>query len=90
MMKNIEHDEIQTYFFHSFLYNRDAQIKAQSDQIFFGISKADRFLYKQAKCTRFWALRAKLKASEGHIWPAGRMLCLPALQQPQLPFVLFE
>ena len=24
-------------------------------------------------------MRTKLKASVGHIWPAGRMLCMPAL-----------
>jgi len=25
-------------------------------------------------------LRARLKASAGHIWPAGRMLCMPGLR----------
>jgi len=25
------------------------------------------------------ALGAKLKVSAGHIWPAGRMLCIPGL-----------
>ena len=29
--------------------------------------------------TKFWAKRAKLKAFAGHIWPAGRMLCMPVL-----------
>jgi len=32
-------------------------------------------------------LRARLKASEGHIWPAGRMLCMPALDH--LKYVVF-
>jgi hypothetical protein len=27
-------------------------------------------------------LRARLKAFAGHIWPAGRMLCMPALNNP--------
>ena len=35
---------------------------------------------KQAKNTKLWAYRAKLNASAGHIWPAGRMLCMPALK----------
>jgi len=34
----------------------------------------------QAKYGYIWALRAKLKAFTGHIWPAGRMLCMPALE----------
>ena len=34
---------------------------------------------KEPKSTKFWALRAKLKAPAGHIWPAGRMLCMPVL-----------
>ena len=36
-------------------------------------------LRKQAKSIKFWVTRAKLEASEDHIWPAGRMLCMPAL-----------
>ena len=28
---------------------------------------------------KFRALRAKLKAFSGHIWPTGRILCMPAL-----------
>ena len=50
-------------------------------------AKTDKFLAvqrvflpnKQAKSANFSALRAKLKAYAGHIWPAGRMLCMPAL-----------
>ena len=34
---------------------------------------------KQAKSTKFWPYRDKSKASAGHIWPAGHMLCMPAL-----------
>ena len=33
----------------------------------------------------FCAKQAKLKAFAGHIWPAGRMLCMPGLlQHPNL------
>ena len=35
---------------------------------------------KQPKSLTFWAKRAKLNASAGHTWPAGRMLCMPALE----------
>ena len=35
---------------------------------------------KQAKDTNFRAQQAKLKASAGHIWPSGRMLFMPDLQ----------
>ena len=35
---------------------------------------------KQLKSLTFWAKRAKLNASAGHIWPAGRMLCMPDLK----------
>ena len=28
---------------------------------------------------KFWALRPKWKDSTGHTWPAGRMLCMPAI-----------
>ena len=35
---------------------------------------------KQAECTKNWDLRAELKASVGHIWPAGRLFCMPGLQ----------
>ena len=34
---------------------------------------------KEAKSTKFGAKRAKLQAFAGHIWPAGSMLCMPAL-----------
>ncbi len=34
---------------------------------------------KHTECIKFRALRAKLKASAVHIWPADRMLCIPAL-----------
>jgi len=34
---------------------------------------------KQAESNTFWHLRATLKASVVHIWPTGRMLCMPAL-----------
>ena len=37
------------------------------------------FSSKQAECMKFSAVRAKPKASAGHIWLAGRMLCTPAL-----------
>ena len=33
-----------------------------------------------------WASRARLKASAGHIWPAGRMLCMPALEDENFSF----
>ena len=33
---------------------------------------------KEAKSTKLWVKRAKLKAFAGHIRPAGRMLCMPA------------
>ncbi len=36
-------------------------------------------LRKKIKYTQSWALRAKLKASTGHICPAGRMLCMSDL-----------
>ena len=36
---------------------------------------------KQARKTISWAKLAKWKASSGHIWPAGRMLCMPVLDQ---------
>ena len=29
----------------------------------------------------FWALRANSKASAGHIWPAGHVLCTPVLEE---------
>jgi len=35
---------------------------------------------KQANLTKFGVSRAILKASAGHIWPAGRMLCMFALE----------
>jgi len=35
---------------------------------------------KQAKQTKLGALGAKLKVSAGHIWPAGRILCIPELE----------
>ena len=35
---------------------------------------------KQAKSTKFWAYWAKFKTYAGLIWPAGRMLCMPALE----------
>ena len=35
---------------------------------------------KQPKSLTFWAKRAKLNASAGHTWPAGRMLCMPGLK----------
>ncbi len=34
---------------------------------------------KQAEKSKLRTLRARYKASAGHIWPAGRMLCMPAL-----------
>ena len=34
---------------------------------------------KQGKDKKKLALWAQLKASAGHIWPAGRMLCMPEL-----------
>jgi len=37
---------------------------------------------KQAKSKKFYVLRAILKAFAGHIWPAGRMLCMPGLDYP--------
>jgi hypothetical protein len=36
---------------------------------------------KQAENAIFCGLQAKLKGSKGHIWLAGRMLCIPALDQ---------
>ena len=36
---------------------------------------------KKAEFMKFRVLRAKLKASTGHIWPAGRMLCMPAIDE---------
>ena len=39
---------------------------------------------KHVKSATFWAKGAKLIASAGHIWPAGRMLCMPALELSQL------
>jgi len=33
-------------------------------------------------------LRDRLKASVGHIWPAGRMLCMPDLEWHSSPIVL--
>ena len=41
------------------------------------------FFNKQGKYNKFGALRAKSKAIAGHIRPAGRMLCTPALCQMQ-------
>ena len=43
---------------------------------------------KQAKITASWTKQAKLKASAGHIWPAGRMLCMPVLGGHYLEFVV--
>ena len=40
---------------------------------------------KQLKSLTFWAKRAKLNASAGHIWPAGRMLCMPDLKACSRP-----
>jgi hypothetical protein len=39
------------------------------------------FFYEKqpAKLTRFWASRARFKAFKAHIWPAGHMLCMPAI-----------
>jgi hypothetical protein len=34
-------------------------------------------IFLQTKITKFWALLDKLKASVGHIWAAGCMLCMP-------------
>jgi len=34
----------------------------------------------QSKNTYIWAMRARLKAFAGQIWPAGCMLCMPALE----------
>jgi len=36
---------------------------------------------KQAKLMKCGASRDRLKACVGHIWPAGRMLCMPVLDQ---------
>ncbi len=35
--------------------------------------------------TKGW--RAKFKASAGHIWPAGRMLCMPVLDYACQPYI---
>jgi hypothetical protein len=35
---------------------------------------------KQGKRTKPRAMRAKLKASVSHIWPAGCMLCMPDIR----------
>ena len=37
------------------------------------------FSSKPAECTQFEALRAKLKASADSYGPAGRMLCMPGV-----------
>ena len=34
---------------------------------------------RQGKKTKVLALRVKFKASADHFWPAGHMLCMPAL-----------
>ncbi len=60
-------------------------------QIFFDISKSQNWYVlthskgvltkKGAKLTKFWVWGARLKVSAGHIWPAGRMLCMPDLNR---------
>jgi len=42
------------------------------------------YIKNQAKCMYIRALRDRLKAFAGHIWPAGRMLCMPALKCHQM------
>ena len=53
----------------------------------FGQYPRAKFFFTHSKCafnknkisesTKFWASHAKFKAFTGHIWPAGRMLCMP-------------
>ncbi len=40
----------------------------------------ENFQTKLAKLCAMRALRARLKACAGHIWPVDRMLCMPDLK----------
>ena len=67
------------------------QISWRAKKIFWVIPKGQNVLFlpiqrvhlsrKEAKNTKMCAKRAKLKAFAGHIWPAGRMLCIHALKR---------
>ncbi len=39
--------------------------------------------------TKFWATRARFKASAGHIWPTGRMLRMPVLDRYKAEYTCF-
>ena len=47
---------------------------------------------QQGKRAKNFNVRAKLKASAGHIWPAGHMLCMPDLVDTLVPiyYALFK
>ncbi len=40
-----------------------------------------KFIFVLHKHRKFWALRTKLKASAGHIWPVNRKLCMPDINK---------
>ncbi len=63
----------------SFMAGLKIIIYVQGPNVSFYIYKGCFYEKKQAKLTKIRVLRARLKASEGHIWPAGSMLCIPDL-----------
>ena len=79
-----------TFFTGYTLQGCTTQISWRAKNFFLQYSRAknDMFLLlqrvflsnKQGKRTKILALQAKLKASGGHIWPAGRMLSMPVIQ----------
>ncbi len=71
--------------------SRGAQLKSHGGPEIFLLSRSRAKTYMfihfkvcfQRICklkSKSWALRARKKASTGHIWPAGRMLCMSVLE----------
>ena len=61
-------------------YNFFLAIPNGQNDMFLPIQRVH-ILRKEAKSTKCFAKQAKLKAFADHIWPAGRMLCMPDLEQ---------
>jgi len=83
--------DVDSYFLScSFIVKRGAQLKSHGGPkkifvhrrglklICFSTFKGG-FHQKPSQRNKLGALGAKLRASAGHIWPAGRMLCIPCL-----------
>ena len=90
--KPLRQKTLRYYYYYLFiLQSRGAQLKSLGGpKKLFDLTQSQNdmiltiqrvyLLRKQSKSTKFRVQRAKLKAFAGHIWPAGRMLCMPALE----------